>query len=420
MLDYLHMKNVGPAPELEVNWAPRINLITGDNGLGKSFLLDLAWWALTRTWANTPALPVNPGKSSIEYVVKGKSGVAQPVVSTYKREDSSWPLKQSRPTMPGIVVYVRIDGGFSVWDPARNYWRSDKDRPAAYHFSADAVWDGLDVNGQRVCEGLERDWVNWQNGRKPQFKALENALRDLSPATEPLCVGAPRRVYLGEGRERPTLTIGNQNVPVTLASAGVRRILGLAYFLVWAWYEHQAAAELLDKKPERRFVILFDEPETHLHPRWQRTLMPSLLQAIKTLRGSHGAAPPQLLVATHSPLVAASLEPVFDEEQDDQIQLSIQDHKVTLTQGHWAAQGDASSWLVSDTFGLEQARSLEAEKAIEAAEAFMRGEKQLPEGLKTRASIHRALQKLLPAHDEFWPRWLIESGLLKFNGEGNQ
>ncbi|WVV47733.1 hypothetical protein THH46_27210 [Pseudomonas sp. NA13] len=128
----------------------------------------------------------------------------------------------------------------------------------------------------------------------------------------------------------------------------------------------------------------------------------------------------QLLIATHSPLVAASLEPVFDEEQDDQIQLSIQDHKVTLTQGHWAAQGDASSWLVSDTFGLEQARSLEAEKAIEAAEAFMRGEKQLPEGLKTRASIHRSLQKLLPAHDEFWPRWLIESGLLTLNGEGNQ
>ncbi|WVV47732.1 hypothetical protein THH46_27205 [Pseudomonas sp. NA13] len=93
--------------------------------------------------------------------------------------------------MPGIVVYVRIDGGFSVWDPARNYWRSDKDRPAAYHFSADAVWDGLDVNGQRVCEGLERDWVNWQNGRKPQFKALENALRDLSPPLNRYASGRP-------------------------------------------------------------------------------------------------------------------------------------------------------------------------------------------------------------------------------------
>lgn len=38
------MHNVGPAPEMEVELAPRLNLITGDNGLGKSFLLDVAFW----------------------------------------------------------------------------------------------------------------------------------------------------------------------------------------------------------------------------------------------------------------------------------------------------------------------------------------------------------------------------------------
>ena len=50
MLEYLHLTNVGPAPEMEMELAPRLNLITGDNGLGKSFLLDVAWWALTRRW----------------------------------------------------------------------------------------------------------------------------------------------------------------------------------------------------------------------------------------------------------------------------------------------------------------------------------------------------------------------------------
>lgn len=48
MLKYLHLKNVGPAPEMEMDLGTRLNLITGDNGLGKSFLLDVAWWALTR------------------------------------------------------------------------------------------------------------------------------------------------------------------------------------------------------------------------------------------------------------------------------------------------------------------------------------------------------------------------------------
>lgn len=407
MLKSLYLKNVGLAPDLRVDWAPRLNLITGDNGLGKSFLLDLAWWALTRTWAGSVALPPLSAKSpQIEYVVKGKVREAKPVVSKFRRSDETWPVDAKRPPMPGIVVYIRIDGGFSVWDPARNYWRNDPGRPAAYHFAARDVWEGLDVAGQRVCEGLERDWVSWQEGRKQQFKALEEVLRMLSPVDEQLHAGPPQRLFIGEGRDRPTLLIGSQTVPVALASAGVRRVLALAYFLVWAWHEHRVAAELLDKKPEGRVVILFDEPETHLHPRWQRTIVPSLLAAINALRGRSGAVP-QLLLASHSPLVAASLEPLFDPETDDLVRLEVCDGAVTVKQGGWAPQGDAANWLVSETFGLEQARSLDAERAVEAAEALMRGETDLPKGLDSRLAIHNALVKLLPAHDHFWPRWIL-------------
>ena len=422
MLKSLHLKNVGLAPDLRVDWADRINLIAGDNGLGKTFLLDLAWWALTRTWAGPEASPAPSNKkASIEYVVQGASKTAAPVLSTYGRADRSWPLKAARPTMPGIVVYIRIDGGFSVWDPARNYWRSDPGRPAAYHFQAAQVWEGLDLNGQRVCEGLERDWVSWQEGRnKPQFKALEEVLRVLSPPSEPLRVGEPQRLFVGEGRDRPTLLVGSQTVPVALASAGVRRVLALAYFLVWAWHEHQVAAKLLGKKPEDRFVVLFDEPETHLHPRWQRTVLPSVLKAIDVLRGKAGRAP-QLLVATHAPLVAASLEPLFSAATDDLIHLTLRDGQVAVEQGGWAIQGDATNWLVSETFGLEQARSVDAEQAIEAAEAWMRGDKNgLPAGHTTQKAIHTALQKLLPAGDIFWPRWLVSTGVVKGQPSGRR
>lgn len=407
MLKSLHLKNVGLAPDLRVEWAPRLNLITGDNGLGKSFLLDLAWWALTRTWAGPVALPPLSAKNPhIEYVVQGKAGEAKPMVSKFRRSDETWPIDAKRPPMPGIVVYIRIDGGFSVWDPARNYWRSDPGRPAAYHFAAGDVWEGLDVRGQRVCEGLERDWVSWQEGRKPQFKALEEVLRVLSPVAETLRAGPPQRLFIGEGRDRPTLLIGSQTVPVALASAGVRRVLALAYFLVWAWHEHRVAAELLGKRPESRVVILFDEPETHLHPRWQRTIVPSLLAAVDVLRGPTGAAA-QVLLASHAPLVAASLEPLFDAEQDDVVRLEVRDGSVVVEQGGWAPQGDAANWLVSETFGLEQARSLDAERAVEAAEALMRGEAALPKGLDSKAAIHKALTRLLPAHDHFWPRWIV-------------
>lgn len=50
MLHRLELHNTGPAPHLSLELGPRLNLITGDNGLGKSFLLDAAWFALTRRW----------------------------------------------------------------------------------------------------------------------------------------------------------------------------------------------------------------------------------------------------------------------------------------------------------------------------------------------------------------------------------
>ena len=57
MLRSLHTKDVGPAPALDLTLGERLNVLTGDNGLGKSFVLDVAWWALTGTWVGRPVLP---------------------------------------------------------------------------------------------------------------------------------------------------------------------------------------------------------------------------------------------------------------------------------------------------------------------------------------------------------------------------
>ena len=56
-LQVLRLSGTGPAARLDCEFAPRLNLLTGDNGLGKTFVLECAWWALTGSWAGYSARP---------------------------------------------------------------------------------------------------------------------------------------------------------------------------------------------------------------------------------------------------------------------------------------------------------------------------------------------------------------------------
>lgn len=106
-------------------------------------------------------------------------------------------------------------------------------------------------------------------------------------------------------------------------------------------------------------MILFDEPETHLSPQWQRRLLPALIEAAAAL--GEGVEV-QTLVSTHAPLVLASVESRFDEARDRLFHIDI-DGGVHIDPVPFAKRGDVVSWLVSPLFDLEQARSIEAEEA---------------------------------------------------------
>ena len=424
MIDYISLEHVGPSAKMALQFGPRLNLLTGDNGLGKTFVLDIAWWALTRTWAGPPAMPRwgDKGKPTIEYCLWGKSKKTDVLVGKYDRQTQSWKPPQGRPPMPGLVIYVRIDGGFSVWDPARNYWKKlaarefeHPDRPSAFQFTQDQVWKGLQTgegNGETVlCNGLLRDWILWQFQKKDLFKVLTEVLAGLSPhQDEVLRPGEPVRSSVVDVRDEPTLELPYGTVPVTVASAGMRRMLALAYLLVWTWSEHKAASALLHQPTTDRLVLLIDEVEAHLHPQWQRVLLPAVLDVIGKLYSDIFKREVQILATTHAPLVLASVESRFNTDLDRLITFvpRKRERDVAVRTEEWSKQGDVLGWLVSDAFGLKQARSREAERAIEAAEAFMRQDMAaLPKDLRTREQIHKELLRVLPGHDSFWPRWIV-------------
>ncbi|MFE8603667.1 AAA family ATPase [Archangium violaceum] len=418
MLRALHLQGVGPAPRFDVEFADRLNVLTGDNGLGKSFLLDVAWWSLTGTWPGMPAAPRKDAKRrKISWTtLTGTGGKEYTNSSDFAPKWQKWSWHPILAPGTGLTVYARVDGGFSVWDPVRNddgfkqAAAEASHRPSAFHFSPAELWDGLSYEGKSVCNGLIRDWVSWQlmDDGSPQspFQMLLRVLKGLSPSTgEPIKPGRPTRISVEDVRDYPTIDMPYGNIPVVHASAAMKRILGLAYLIVWTWHEHVQASGLLGMKPDNRFVLLIDELETHLHPQWQRRIVRALVEVIEGLARKMSV---QAILTTHSPLVLASLEPFFDEARDALFLFELKGQQVNLRQLLWAKQGDANDWLTSEIFRLEQPRSLEAERVIEAAEAFMRGELgALPEGLSTQARIHAELQRLLPEQDPFWPRWIV-------------
>ena len=422
MLERLELTNTGPAPEMRLELAPRVNLFTGDNGLGKSFLLDVAWWALTRRWpqevnrrmtAGLPARPRDPASpATIRLRVEAASGPVE-YEATYSREDETWKGSPGRPWIPGLVLYAHADGSFSVWDPARNYWKRQggadvQERRPAYVFTEAEVWDGLrdEVDGRAVpvCNGLLYDWSSWIKARDRNARTMKTILRALSPGQDDAIGPGPLvRLSIDDSRDVPSIATPYAGpVPILHASSGVRRAVALAYMLVWTVREHRLAAKRQGRTIARQVIVLFDEVESHLHPRWQRVILKALQDAGSALIQD---ADLQLLVSTHSPLVLASAEPWFDPKRDAWFDLDLEGDppRAGLQRRRYTPLGAVGSWLTSEAFDMATDRgSVDAEQAILDAREVLR---QSDPPLDAVMEVHARLSRVLPNVDRFWVRW---------------
>ncbi len=408
-LTYLEIQGVGAARKLCFKPAYRLSVITGDNGLGKTFLLECAWYALTGHWANLPAYPMqnlSDEEPKIIFKMSGDLESDQKTIS-YDWQLQRWEKINNRLTISGLVIYARVDGSFAVWDTAK---QSSVRLPHPFTFTKDEVWNGRkDKGGNTFINGLLQDWIQWQS--KPDkypFDTLVKVLERLSPPSEgdlgTLKPGESVRLPF-DAREIPTIEHPYGTVPIIHASAGVQRIITMAYLTVWAWEEHKIQSALIRKKPQKRMVILVDELEAHLHPQWQRVILPALLDVRDDLASDLQV---QIMIATHSPLVMASVESRFDEKIDklfklDLVKSDLSGNEVEIQELPFIRQGVIDSWLMSDVFKLRQPRSLDGEKVIEAAKALQMSDNPNPEDV---ARVSKDLAKYLSEDDQFWPRWV--------------
>ncbi len=396
-LAYLRVKGAGAMPSVAVEPAERLTLIAGDNGLGKTFLLDCAWWALTGSWASIPAVPrEDSGRKdvSIEFGVRGAGRHVPQQLVRYDWKRLNWQEHPGSSTVAGLVVYACVDGSYAIWDPTT--------QTTASVYSKDEVWNGVTAGDGRRIEGLVRDWRNWRSAEdNSTFETFRTVLEHLSPSDLGVLSPGPMTRVPRDPREIPTIEHRYGRVPILHTSAAVKRVLSLAYLIVWTWTEHHVHCHMAKRNPERRMVILVDEIEAHLHPRWQRQLLPALVSVVHLLSKNIDA---QLIVSTHSPLVLASSETMFNGTKDLLLHLQLNNDKIALRKVNFMKFGKVDRWLMSDVFELIHARSKVAEDAIEDAKRTQRQE-SLPTKKDVRAVSDR-LRVSLPDDDEFWPRWV--------------
>lgn len=255
-------------------------------------------------------------------------------------------------------------------------------------------------------EGMVRDLVQWQSSDPKRWQAFEAVLEVIngrlqvgeSPAFR---FGEPQRVHVQDARRFPMLILPHGRVSLDLVSAGMRRILSLAYVLVWAWHNHLEVAALLKKEPVANVLLLVDELDIHLHPKWQRGILPALMAAAGTLRPEVEV---QIVVSTHSPLVLASLDFHRSADPDEQrlYHLDEGDTHTVIKELPLDTLGGVEAWLRSEAFGLQEARSAEAEAALVRAS-------QLPRDARPEAKreVEAELHRVLAATDPFWLRWRL-------------
>jgi hypothetical protein len=413
ILAYLKLQNTGHITQLVFEPLPRLNIVTGDNSFGKTLLLECVWWALTGNWPKFQVFPNEKtygNEAGISFQLRAKSGVKGNLKTVmFDYDKYQWPGNPEGTNSSSLVIYARADGSFGLWDPVK----SKIPPPPGFEIpESPIIFDKWDVfNGitekregkmdRKICAGMLSHWINWQDKPDLSFDLFTKILKILSSISqEPLTPSKPFSIP-GYDQPIPSLKYSYGDVPITHAASSVQRIISMVYLVVWMWKEHKTICEQTRKSTYKNMVIIIDEAESHLHPLWQRTIIPALLEVKKYLDKELDI---QFIVTTHSPLLLTSVEPVFDEDNDRLFHLEMKNNQIEINTQFFMRHGRVDNWFISETFQLKQARSLEAERAILDAIKIQRKDKPDKEEV---IKIHCQLTRLLSEFDTFWPRWIF-------------
>lgn len=266
-----------------------------------------------------------------------------------------------------VLVYYRDNRG-QLHDGESIFRRQSKGRLGAYHLAFDArVYFDEAVNWFEETENAElRDKRERGNEYVDhRLMSVRQAVEKLVPEVSDLrMLGRPPQLSMtlrSEGQSPRLLTAGQ-------LSSGFRTMVALAMDLA------RRMADLnphLDDPTKSPGVVLIDEVDLHLHPRWQQLVIKGLLEAFPNV---------QFIMSTHSPQVLTTLR------EDNILKLGWVDGRLELEQLP-STDGAEAGRLLSTVMGVSERPPADVSDFVAALEKYVGllrdGKADTPAGQKT-------------------------------------
>ena len=394
----LYFTDFGPFDEIEFEFDRQVNVFTGPNNSGKSAVLlmlgellvypftapdklhrskgpkwKLGYSAETRLESVGGHLPSDPEAMLAAYECIGHTCFlpAQRSATDFRASGPSanQDVEARTDKLANMLARARPRQlrrqGFEALRDAVRQTRSEEHRELKRRSDltlTDSSWvDDTEI----VQKIIDLDYAAYRQDRPEIRNVIHKIISMVSEITE----GYPMS-FAGVGEDEgglfPRIATPSGDLPLDVLSQGTQSVIQCVAHLTIGYGEYYEFPADLEQKPG---VLLIDEIDAHLHPSWQRRIIPTLIRHFPKL---------QIFCSTHSPLMLAGLE-------SGQVQLLRrgEDGRVSVSRNEsdiagWSADEILRNFLEVPTptdmattarvARLEELRHKEALTAAEAAE----------------------------------------------------
>jgi len=306
----LELKNIGPFIEGNINFIseedniqkPPVTIITGENGTGKTIIIDairgllLARYKLERDIIRND----NDFSVSLKYATDNKTEF----LFSSSAKKNQFHLNSYEFRNRFLANQEEPD---ATWNWVVDYWTSKLSTDSfevknlvapipenIYINSLNGIQKNVEV-AQLICffDYLKNSDNNAERELGIRFFEILKKIIKLS-----LIDGEFK--YVARTTLKPIVSQTGQEISLEKLSSGNLYLIQRMVSLLGKMY----SIHILNKSPleelcKTQGILLIDEAENHLHPKWQKTFIQSIQEIFPNL---------QLIVTTHSPFIVSSVE----------------------------------------------------------------------------------------------------------------